>query len=143
MVILFVVLFVAIAITVTWYRGVLRDRALSLSPIVKKQAYQFKMENLNIPAGIYFSPTHSWAHMQTNGRARIGADAFLHGGRTGEIEVAFAKEHILELIHARAGEQPVQPPEPGPGAVVIDAFHVPVALSGPGLRAHDLGQEGL
>jgi len=79
MVILFVVLFVAIAITVTWYRGVLRDRALSLSPIVKKQAYQFKMENLNIPAGIYFSPTHSWAHMQTNGRARIGVDAFLHG----------------------------------------------------------------
>ncbi len=79
MVILLVVLFVAIAVTVTWYQGMQRYKALSVSPIVKKQAYQFKMENLKIPAGIYFSPTHSWAHMQANGRAKIGVDAFLHG----------------------------------------------------------------
>ena len=29
------------------------------------------------------------------------------------------------------GEQPVQPPEPGPRAVVVDRFHVPVALARP------------
>ncbi|NQV16511.1 hypothetical protein HQ531_13700 [bacterium] len=79
MVILFVVLFVVIAFSVGWYQDRRRLEAISASPIVKKQAYQFKIENLKIPAGIYFSPTHSWAHLQTNGRARIGVDAFLHG----------------------------------------------------------------
>ena len=79
MVILLVVLFAVVAISVTWYQGMRRSQALSASPIVTKQSYQFKMENLKIPAGIYFSPTHSWAHMQTGGLARIGVDAFLHG----------------------------------------------------------------
>ncbi|NQT61774.1 MAG: hypothetical protein HQ556_02345 [Candidatus Marinimicrobia bacterium] len=79
MVIFLVVFFVALAILLSWYQGIRRNRVLSLSPIVKKQAYQFKLENLSIPAGIYFSPTHSWAHMQTNGRARVGVDSFLHG----------------------------------------------------------------
>ncbi|MBT3630747.1 MAG: hypothetical protein HN525_05425 [Candidatus Marinimicrobia bacterium] len=79
MVVLVVILFVAIAVTVTWIQGMRRYRAISHSPIVKNPAYQFKMENLAIPAGIYFSPTHSWAHLQTNGMAKIGVDAFIQG----------------------------------------------------------------
>ncbi len=107
MVVLFVVVFVAIAITVTWNQWVRRDQALSVSPIVKKEAYQFKMENLSIPAGIYFSPTHSWAHMQSDGLARIGVDAFLHGltGILSEIQVpdrdTYVKqgESMFNIIH--------------------------------------------
>jgi len=79
MVIALVILFAAIAISVTWYMELKRRRALSLSPIVKKPSYQFKLENLSIPAGVYFSPTHSWAHLQTSGRARVGIDAFIQG----------------------------------------------------------------
>ena len=79
MVVLLVIFFVAVAITVTWIQGMRRYRALSHSPIVKNQAYQFKMENLAIPAGIYFSPTHSWAHLQTNGLAKVGVNAFIQG----------------------------------------------------------------
>jgi glycine cleavage system H lipoate-binding protein len=79
MVILLVFLFAAIAISITWYRGMKRYQALSVSPIVKKPAYQFKMENLRIPSGVYFSPTHSWAHLETNGRAKIGVDTFIQG----------------------------------------------------------------
>jgi hypothetical protein len=44
---------------------------------------------------------------------------------------------------ATGGEQPVQPPEPGAGAVFIDRFHVPVALAGPGRGAGDVRKEGL
>lgn len=79
MVVLLVILFFAIAITVTWIQGMRRYRALSNSPIVKNPAYQFKMENLTIPAGIYFGPTHSWAHLKTNGMAKVGIDAFIQG----------------------------------------------------------------
>ncbi len=79
MVPLFVILFVAILLMVSWYQGLKRNKVLSNSPIVKTPAYKFKMENLSIPAGIYFSPTHSWAHMQANGSARVGVDSFLHG----------------------------------------------------------------
>lgn len=79
MVPLFVILFVAVILIVSWYQGLKRNHALSVSPIVKKPEYKFKVENLNIPAGIYFSPTHSWAHIQPNGSARVGVDAFLHG----------------------------------------------------------------
>lgn len=59
MVILLVFLIAAIAISITWYRGMKQHQALSISPIVKKSAYQFKMENLRFPIGVYFSPTHS------------------------------------------------------------------------------------
>ncbi|MCF7823180.1 MAG: hypothetical protein K9N35_03320 [Candidatus Marinimicrobia bacterium] len=89
MVILFVILFVAVAISITWYAEKKRTQALSLSPIVKKPSYQFKVENLAIPAGVYFSPTHSWAHMETNGQARVGVDSFIQGltGTLTDIEV--------------------------------------------------------
>lgn len=79
MVILFVFLFAAIAISISWYRGMKRYEALSDSPIVKEKTYQFKPDRLAAPAGVYFSPTHSWAHMQSNGEAKIGIDAFLNG----------------------------------------------------------------
>jgi glycine cleavage system H protein len=79
MVVLLVVLFVAIAISITWIKGMRRYHTLSISPIVKKPAYQFKMENLLIPSGVYFSPTHSWAHLETNGLAKVGVDTFIQG----------------------------------------------------------------
>ena len=49
--------------------------------------------------------------------------------------------------HAVAGdgnalEHPVKPPEARAGAVVVDRFHVPVALALPGLGADDFRQEG-
>ena len=44
---------------------------------------------------------------------------------------------------SHAGEQPVQPPEPGARAVVVDRFHVPVALARPGRGPGDVGQERL
>ncbi len=96
MVILFVFLFVIIAISVSWFQEKRRLEVLSASPLVKKRAYQFKLENLKIPAGIYFSPTHSWAHLQTNGRARIGIDAFLHGltGVLSEVSVPEQNKYI-------------------------------------------------
>ncbi len=79
MVVILVILFAATAIFITWYQGMKRYQALSVSPIVKKPAYQFKMENLSIPSGIYFSPTHSWAHLETSGQAKVGVDAFIQG----------------------------------------------------------------
>ncbi len=107
MVVLLVVFFVTVAITVTWIQGVRRHQALSASPIVKQETYKFKMENLSIPAGIYFSPTHSWAHMQSDGLAKIGVDAFLHGltGILSEIQVpsrgVYIKqgEPLFNIIH--------------------------------------------
>ena len=45
--------------------------------------------------------------------------------------------------HLGLGEQAMQPPEAGAGAIFVDRFHVPVALAGPGRGADDLGQEGL
>ena len=79
MVILLVLLFVVIALSITWYQGKKRYQAVSDSPVVNNPAYKFKMENLAAPSGIYFSPTHSWAHLLANGRARLGIDAFIQG----------------------------------------------------------------
>ena len=77
MVVLLVILFAAITISITWYQNMRRQQALSSSPIVKRESYQFKLENLAVPSGIYFSPTHSWAHLETSGRAKVGVDAFI------------------------------------------------------------------
>ena len=41
------------------------------------------------------------------------------------------------------GEQAMEPPESGAGAVFIDRFHVPMALARPLRRPDDFGQEGL
>jgi len=101
MVVLLVILFAAAAISITWFQGMKRFQALSASPIVKQQAYQFNMEKLAIPAGIYFSPTHSWAHLQTNGQAKIGVDAFIQG-LTG----------ILSAIHVPEQGTDIQQGEP-------------------------------
>lgn len=79
MVVLFVVLTFAVAIGISWYLEMRRNQILNASPIVKKQAYQLKIKDLNIPAGVYFSPTHSWAHLESNGKAKIGIDSFIQG----------------------------------------------------------------
>lgn len=78
MVVLFVVLFIAIAISISWYREAKRTQVLSDSPIVVQKNYQLKHDRLATPEGVYFSPTHSWAHMQSNGVAKVGIDAFLN-----------------------------------------------------------------
>ncbi|MCF7921093.1 MAG: hypothetical protein K9M55_00180 [Candidatus Marinimicrobia bacterium] len=101
MVISLVILFVAIAISVTWYQSMRRNQAISSSPLVKRESYQFKMENMAVPAGIYFSPTHSWAHLETNGRAKVGVDAFIQG-LTG----------ILSEIHVPEGNTRVKQGDP-------------------------------
>ncbi len=44
---------------------------------------------------------------------------------------------------AGAGEEAVEPPEAGAGAVFVDRFHVPVAHARPGGGADDLGEERL
>ncbi|NQV42593.1 MAG: hypothetical protein HQ506_09580 [Candidatus Marinimicrobia bacterium] len=79
MVILFVLTFVAIVISISWYREDKRIKVLSDSPIVIQKTYQLKPDRLASPDGVYFSPTHSWAHMQSNGDAKVGVDAFLNG----------------------------------------------------------------
>ncbi len=79
MVILFVLLFVATAVSISWYRESKRIQVLSDSPIVMQKTYQLKPDRLASPEGVYFSPTHSWAHMQSNGAAKVGVDAFLNG----------------------------------------------------------------
>lgn len=101
MVVLLVILFAATAIFITWFQGMKRYQALSVSPIVKKQAYQFKMEKLAIPAGIYFSPTHSWAHLEANGQAKVGVDAFIQG-LTG----------ILSAVHVPEQDATIKQGEP-------------------------------
>ena len=45
--------------------------------------------------------------------------------------------------HVALGEHPPEPPEPGTGAIFVNRFHVPVALTRPLCRADDFGQEGL
>jgi len=79
MVIVLVIIFALFAISITGYQSLKRYRVLSESPLVKKPAYQFNIESLKIPGGIYFSPTHSWAHMQPNGQAKVGIDSFIQG----------------------------------------------------------------
>ena len=79
MVVLLFVLFVAVAISVSWYREAKRSQVLSESPIVVQKTYQLQSDRLSTPEGVYFSPTHSWAHMQSNGTAKVGVDAFLSG----------------------------------------------------------------
>ena len=79
MVVLFVLLFIAIAISISWYREEKRIQVLTDSPIVTQKTYQLKPDRLASPEGVYFSPTHSWAHMQSNGEAKVGVDAFLNG----------------------------------------------------------------
>lgn len=98
MVILFVFLFAAVAISISWYRARKRIQVLSDSPIVVKPAYQFKTDRLTTPAGIYFSPTHSWAHMQTDGLAKVGVDAFLNGltGILSKVEVPEAGQYVKQ-----------------------------------------------
>jgi len=92
MVVFLVILFATIAISITWYQNMRRQQALSNSPIVKRTSYQFKLENLAVPAGIYFSPTHSWAHLETNGRAKVGIDAFIQG-LTGMLSAVYVPEN--------------------------------------------------
>ena len=79
MVIAIVILFALIAIAISAAQAVRRSRILSESPLVKKPAYQFKVESLVTPSGVYFSPTHSWAHLLTTGNAKVGIDAFIQG----------------------------------------------------------------
>ena len=43
--------------------------------------------------------------------------------------------------HPHRHEDPVQAPEPGPAAVLVDGLHVHVAAAGKRSGAHDLGQE--
>ena len=43
--------------------------------------------------------------------------------------------------HVVLGEEAMQPPETGPGAVFVDRFHVPVALPRPGRGTDDLREE--
>ena len=98
MVIALVVLFAAIAISISWYKGMKRYQALRDSPIVMKKTYQFKPDRLTSPAGVYFSPTHSWAHMQSNGVAKVGVDAFLNGltGVLSEIKIPEKGEEVRQ-----------------------------------------------
>ena len=79
MVILFVIGFALITIGVTSYMGMRRYQALSVSPIATNTAYQLKIQNMNIPDGVYFSPTHSWTHLGTSGLAKVGVDSFIQG----------------------------------------------------------------
>ncbi|MCF7808748.1 MAG: hypothetical protein K9M49_03525 [Candidatus Marinimicrobia bacterium] len=79
MVVLLVIGFTLIAIGVSSYLGMRRYEALSVSPIATNSAYQLKVQDMNIPDGIYFSPTHSWTHLETSGMARVGVDAFIQG----------------------------------------------------------------
>ncbi len=98
MVIFLVFLFAAIAVSISWYREEKRCQALSDSPIVLKKTYQFKPDRLTSPAGVYFSPTHSWAHMQSNGVAKVGVDAFLNGltGVLSEIKIPEKGQEIQQ-----------------------------------------------
>jgi glycine cleavage system H lipoate-binding protein len=79
MVILIVLSFVIIAVSISWYRDAKRIQVLSDSPLVIQKTYQLKPDRLASPEGVYFSPTHSWAYLQSNGDAKVGVDAFLNG----------------------------------------------------------------
>ena len=73
----------------------------------------------DLPAGL--------AHrLDLRGRARQGRRDTIDGER-----------------HVVPGEEPMQAPEPGPGSVLVDRFHAPVPLAGPGLGTHDLREERL
>jgi len=122
MVILFVILFAAVAISITWYLGKKREAALSLSPIVKKLSYQFKVENLSIPSGVYFSPTHSWAHLETNGLAKVGVDSFIQGltGTLSDIHVPEKGTRVQQgdpLFSIMSGDKKLQITAPVSGEV--------------------------
>ncbi len=98
MVIALVILFALIAIAVASVQAVRRSRILSESPLVKKPAYQFKVESLATPSGVYFSPTHSWAHLMTSGHAKVGIDAFIQGltGVLSSVLVPEVGQHIKQ-----------------------------------------------
>jgi len=79
MVFLIVFLFAVLAISVSLYREARRNQVLRDSPIVVQKTYQLRTDRITTPEGVYFSPTHSWAHMQANGDAKVGIDGFLSG----------------------------------------------------------------
>ena len=101
--------------------GVQSDRRLQVAPLVLDLVVAvvdpFQAMRGDLPAGV------------------------LHGsnlvGRAGESRC----DAIHSDRHFGLGEDAVQPPEAGARAIFVDRFHVPVALSRPGLRADDFRQE--
>ena len=68
---------------------------------------------------------------------------FLHGGDLGGGAGEGGGDAVDGDRDGARGQQVVEAPEAGAGAVLVDRFHVPVALARPGLGAGDLGEEGL
>src|SRR3546814_91402 len=65
-----------------------------------------------------------------------------HGGDGGGVALQGRRHAIDRDRNADGGEQAVEPPEAGAAAVLVDRFHVHVALARPGLRADALREVG-
>ena len=77
MTIVLLLAFILTCIIVEYIRNDRRKRVLQESFIVRQRAYQLDETKINVPQGLYFSPSHTWAHLQKTGKVRVGIDALL------------------------------------------------------------------
>jgi hypothetical protein len=67
----------------------------------------------------------------------------LHGRKLGRRAHQRGGHAIDGDGEARLGEQPMQPPEAGPGTIFVHRLDIGMALAGPGRCAQHVDQEGL
>jgi CheY-like chemotaxis protein len=78
---------------------------------------------INVPAGVFISPAHTWISLELNGIARVGIDDFALKilGPIGEIELPKAGQKIEKgdpLFSIKKGSHRMSFPSPVSGAVV-------------------------
>ncbi|HRX11261.1 MAG TPA: glycine cleavage system protein H [Draconibacterium sp.] len=53
------------------------NRKTKVSKLVSKTSGIISINSIRIPQGIFFSKNHTWAHLETNGEAKVGIDDLL------------------------------------------------------------------
>lgn len=151
MVILLVLMTAALFVSIELirdYRAKNQDRVRispeisALSPVADTASETLK--TIKEPEGLFYSPTHTWAFLEMNGKVKIGIDNFLQRiiGEIDKIEVCCSQENTAKgspAITLKSGGRFLKTRIPIDG--VIEAVNEKV-LNNPGILLSDSYKDG-
>lgn len=100
--------------------------------------------SINVPAGIFISPAHTWASIQPNGIVRVGIDDFAQKilGPIEDIELPEARRKIEKgdpLFSIKKGAHKMSFPSPFTGMVVSSNLELSGRIEYIGMKPYELG----
>lgn len=84
----YLVIIVFFAILIPFW--LILNRKTKVSKMVSKTSGIISINSIRIPQGLFFSKSHTWAHLETNGDAKVGIDDLLMH-ITGNVRIEYIK----------------------------------------------------